>query len=873
MAIMQDEIRINARYAHRYSSDYDYDGSVEDELQGESTPIIKRQSTRTTDYLRKMMDRTAGVSCLVLPPNCRYMEKVNNGTIVVIEEPPAFRTIRIRRDLKDEVKKLEEKGLLEEYGYDEYFNEDNPVKTFNLALPYCVFFLHITDDFQLSSGQIYFRVARIAGMSDYLMKAPFPNISDSQYICFGDTAHSGNYKSLNSIIEHAITSFWSAEFNSDYTYNIRAYENIAGVNSFMEWHALSQRDPMFIYNVDWIKIPMTIGDAVDEIKRKNKLTALNEIRYKTLADMFIIPGDTGRDEAISKRSRRKHRLYYDIAEGMFLDQRYFVHVGDPFYIKNGKQLCYINSLVGFNSEGSGDIRYIRVEREDGKLFLCKNTKKFNEFLMQKTKELRYVEKATMKNGIEVKEDDIVIIRNKLGGKSYKKVSYIRKTQEGVHEGKFGDSFFIVENIEGEIFDTGKPVYDGLELNKEDIYLITTSSGDSTPLVNASAVRYTGVDVSMYGKLTFAFQYCDENIRTSHFSVPVEGTASRRHRIMKLSDCKPLPGVFRLGRKLIINQGKPRHLDYELTYGTPYGVMYDQNYRGLGRPSGSQIKEHIMKEDSIFIPSFDLDIEFKIGDKVVVSDWVNPTNMLSVKTIQGFAVDEMTGNLDVVLTDKQGTTHTVRYINGRSGVINIGHIRKIVNEYEGLRAGTKIKARETGIAHFPKKDINIIVGFLTDTGGPEPLVLCSNCCTLWYSDVVEKFSKTTMKSKKWASLQHAPIDISKIKYQPGDIIQGNDDYVNDFGWFVFKVHGFRGNKVMQLSNYTQYPDYFTLDKYLEVNTHLDYIPTPRVTGKEQAECDTTTAWPNFHGYFFTCEASPYRFMQNERSIINVQCSPE
>jgi len=872
MTIMQDEIRINARYAHRYSSDYDYDESVEDELQADSTPIVKKHSILTRDYLQKMMQKTAGMTSLILPPNCRYLEKVNDGTIVVVEEPPAFRTISLRRDLKDEVKKLEEKGLLEEYGYDEYFNEDNVVKRFTLALPYCVFFLYINNDFKLGAGQIYFRVARIAGMADYLMKAPFPNISDAQYICFGDQAHMGFPKSLNAAVDQAITSFWSAEFNSDYTYNIKAYENIAGVNSFMEWHALSQRDPMFIYNVGWVKIPMTIGDAVDEIKRNYKLTALHDIRYKTLSDMFVIPGDTGRDEPLSKRSRRKHRLYYDVAEGMFIDSQYYVHVGDPFYIKNGKELCYINSLIGFTTDGSGDIKYIRVEREDGKLILFKNTKKFEKFLMQKTKELRFVEKATMKNGIEVKENDIVVVKTKLGSKSYKKVSFIRKTQEGVHEGRFGDSFYIVENLDGEIFDVEKPVYDGVQLNKNEAYLITTSPRNELPLVDASVMTYKGIDVSRFGRLVFSFEHTDEHVRSGDFTIPIDGPSSDRYKIMKVDNCKPLPGVFRIGRKLMAVREKPSGLQYEIAYGTPYGVTYDPNYRGMRRPSPGQIRDDIMKEDSIFIPSFDLDIEFKIGDKVVVSDWVNPTNMLSVKTIQGFTIHELSGDVDIIMQDKQENIHTVRYIES-SGVVNIGKVRKITNEYEGLRAGTKIKARETGIAHFPKKDVNIIVGFLTDTGGPEPLVLCSNCCTLWYSDVMEKFSKTTMKSKKWASLKHAPIDISKIKYQPGDIIQGTDDHVNDYGWFVFKVHGFRGNKAMQLSNYTQHVDYFTLDKYLEVNTRLDYIPTPRVTGKAQSESETISAWPNFHGYYFTCDTSPYRFMQDERSIINVQCSPE
>jgi len=264
----------------------------------------------------------------------------------------------------------------------------------------------------------------------------------------------------------------------------------------------------------------------------------------------------------------------------------------------------------------------------------------------------------------------------------------------------------------------------------------------------------------------------------------------------------------------------------------------------------------------------MDIEFSIGDKVVIADWENPINMLSVKVIQGFKFVEGVGDVAVITADKHGNLHQTPFIDIQNGAVYVGRIRKIVNEFGKLKAGTKITSKIAGIPHFPKKDTNIIIGFITDTDGTEPLVLCSNCCTLWYSDVVENFSKITMKAKKWATTPHAAIDVSKIKYQPGDIIVGGSEYRNVMGWMVFRLSGTKVLKILDFNYYTQYPDYYTLDRYVAANSRLDCIPNPRFTAKDVAELKLEAAWPNFHGRFYKCDSSRFKFLSDERSMINV-----
>lgn len=861
---LKDEIRINHKYAHLYLSKYSTKT-----IKGKSTPQINERTLLTADYLKRIGSGVGGISPMVFPPNCRYLDVTNAGSVVVIEEPPAFRTISINMSFSSEISRLEADGKLEEYGYNKNSFPDK-VKRVTLAFPYVIFILYINEFNELVTGQSFLRVARLTGLADYLLKIPLLNIGDGQYICFGSEGH-GRQVTLNASVERAVDTFWGAEFNPDHTTNYRAYKGIAGVHSYMEWQALSQLNPMFIYNVDWIRYQLNLGQALDNMKKDYKLVNKTNIGYKNLSDIFHNPEDTGRDEKPSKRSRQKYRLFYNVAEGTFLDDNFCIHVGDSFYIKNGKSLCHVNSLISFLD--SGDIKYIRVERDDGRLIIYKNTKAFTKYLLTEAKKVRFEEKGVLKNGVEIKENDILIMKNSLGRDLYKKVSYIRKSQEGFHEGRFGDGFFILENTEAEIFDIKTPKYHGIVMEKDKQYIYITNL-QSVPMHPGSVVTYDAIDVNSMGQLAINLCHIDKRIRNRPYQLRLEGD-SQAEMLFHKDGIKPLPPFFRIGRKLLVLRRSGAKL-FNSVFGSPSGIIYDSN-GSIDKPSTAEIKKYMLGDDKFRVQSFDMDIEFAIGEKVIVSDWEKPFNMLTVKMIQGFKFDESVGDITFILADKEGKLHQERYVDGKNGVIFVGRIRKIVNKFGKLVAGTKIKAKEANIPHFPMKDTNIIIGFLTDTGGPDPLVLCSNCCTLWYNDVIEKFHKTTMKAKKWAQMQHAPIDIAKIKFQAGDIIQGKSgsDYKSHMGWLVFKPSGSGSSslRILDFRYYSSHPDSYLLDRYIVANSRLDGILNPRVGPKAQSDMGHIAAWNNLHGYSFTCTRSAFRFINDERSIVNVQSSPK
>jgi len=860
---LKDEIRINHKYTHLYFSEYPKT------TKEKSIPKINEKMILTSDYLKRVTSGFGGANPVVFPPNCRYFDVTTRGSIVVIEEPPAFRTVSISMSFNSEVDRLKAEGKLKEYGYESDFVKNKAAKRFTLAFPYVIFLLFIDNYNELIMGQSFLRTARLTGLADYLLKIPLLNITESQHICFGSEGH-GRQTTLNAAIERAIIAFWGAEFNTDHTCNYITYRNVAGVNSYMEWQALSKSNPMFIYNVDWIQFPMNLGQAIEEAKRQYKLVNKYNIGYHNLSDIFHKPADTGKDEKPSRRSKQKFRLFYDVAEGTFLSDNFCIHVGDSFRIKNDKSLCRINSLISFMD--SGDIKYIRVEREDdGRLIIYKNTKKFTNYLLREAKKLRFEEKGLLKNGVEIKEGDIIVMKNALGREMYRKVSYIRKSPEGFHEGRFGDGFYILENTEAELFNLTTPEYNGIILEKGKKYVYITNL-QAVPIHPGSIVEYDQVDVGSTGQLTINMLHVGE-AKTAPYQLKLNSTIKDR-TLFRKEEVKPLPPFFRIGRKILIVRHRNSKSLKDKAFGTPSGIIYD-SFSNLDRPKISEIQKYMLGKDKFHVQSFDMDIEFAIGDKVVVSDWKVPSNMLSIKIIQGFKFDKDKGDITFILADKEGKLYQEKYVDGLNGIIYVGKIRKITNKFGKLITGTKIKAKEANIPHFPMKDINIIIGFITDTGGPDPLVLCSNCCTLWYSDVVDKFQKITMKAKKWEQLKHAPIDITKIKFQAGDIIQGksSSSYVSRMGWLVCKINNSNSLRILDFRYYSSHPDFYLLDRYITANSRLDCIPSPRVGPKAQTEMGFSAAWPNLHGHSFTCERSAFRFINDERSMVNVQSNPE
>ena len=249
-------------------------------------------------------------------------------------------------------------------------------------------------------------------------------------------------------------------------------------------------------------------------------------------------------------------------------------------------------------------------------------------------------------------------------------------------------------------------------------------------------------------------------------------------------------------------------------------------------------------------------------------------MFVARTITNFIrrIDGDDFNLDIELTDKDGQIGHIPFIGYRGThqysryMVNIGAIRKIEPMYNNIVAGTKIKSKTPNISFFPKKDINIIIGFLTDTGC-EPLALCSNGCTLWANDLEPNFELIQKTSKLWKQREHVPmIGQDKLTYQNGDIISAPNGFPGYILCHERSYKTLRKVSSMDLHSNYPYPDQANQTRMKANDTRHGFI-TPRYTSPQINNFNRTAAYPNFHGGYNKLNVK-ILFKFDERALVNV-----
>jgi hypothetical protein len=822
-----EEIRISPNYANLIISTFE--GTKEDD----STPAIKRKTIFTKDYISKLNESNKLFTGNVMPPNCRYIEPINRGVIAVIEEPPSFRTIFVDRDLREEFNVLSKQGRLDEYEIPKNFLEKNRQPYYlNLAIPYTIFLMWITEYFSVGITEVYFRTNQLMGLSDNLLLAPFLNIPTEQRICY----QSGNKCiSLTAAIQQGIKAFWESTFNSDYTHNYESYKETPVVGNYLEWQAMSKINPLFIYNADWQVRPYNLGQRINNLIEQAGGRSKNKFGYAELADLFYSRLDSGVDIKPSPRSKNKYRLFFDIANSLYLDDILHIEVGDTFKTHDGK-IAYIDSLAGF-SDGS-EIKYIQIDI-NGKKHLMKYTKECKKFLFDKVKEDRFAKEYTLSNGQVIKEGDILIIKPTKSMEIFRRVEYIRKSRglEEDAEIRVGRNYYLASRLKAEKLDADEPIYKGVKLIKDKEYIISTGGGGI--FSEGYRCKFEKLDAHR-DSLVASFIQSGGRRRTLNLSVPRQTQLA-----YPLDQTKPLKtGISKIGRKVFTVTKNGSHPSKEGMWQVGPSLIFDGSYAVNALTVGDFIKE-LYDDDKFHISGVDFDIDFAIGEKVVVANWEDPLSVLSVKTIQGFK--ETDNHFDFVLSDKAGNLTTEQFIDPQSNIYS-GKIRKVTNKWGRLSVGTKIIADVPGIPNFPKKDVNIIVAFIIDIPD-EPLVLCSNGCTLWYNDVVEKFKKIKMGSKQWEKLQHVPLDLSKIKFQAGDVVNGFSDFRESGGYLLYDPSPTRSLKAMPM-NVMHIGDegyHYVADKYFMNDMIFDCIPAPRVATTKVADSDIVKGYLNINSY--------------------------
>jgi len=181
-------------------------------------------------------------------------------------------------------------------------------------------------------------------------------------------------------------------------------------------------------------------------------------------------------------------------------------------------------------------------------------------------------------------------------------------------------------------------------------------------------------------------------------------------------------------------------------------------------------------DKFSIKGFDIDLTFEKGDTVIYAN-NDPKSRLDIHEITSIrGLDRL-----VIITIRSmstGEEKQLAYIH-QSTVTLLGQLRKVALEYKGVRAGQRVVAKRSRVPCFPKHEVNEIIAFVVDHVS-EPLVLCSNGCTIWWSALFTAFDVLDKNSRAY---RKQLASIRPLSLQPGDLVSHND--LTFTGWYCFR----------------------------------------------------------------------------------------
>jgi len=828
------EIRIDPMYTNYVVS------KVNNLETGDTEPRIRNKTLLTRDFLHKLTKSMGNSQLLeVLPQNCRFVRRVRPYVILVVEDSPKIRTISVSISMDRDIERLKKTGKLVEYGFKNFLEKYTPPFKFTLSFPFIVYFVSFYskgDKFIYDRFRVFYRLSPITSLSDYLLICNLPNIDSSFSACLGGDDQ--KYQKLAESFYTALERWWVNSFNVDYIDNYRKYDNVPEICNFLVWSYNTNRDPLFVFDIPWIKSNYTVGsllESMEEHLSRNGEDGRN-LTYNNIKEVFIRPQE---EIPFTKDSPDLS----NICDSIFLSNKE-LSVGEAVTI--GKNNYYVYSFLG--SRESLEATHISLEGERGNVKTVKLTKKLLDILNKQLDKTKFLESAELGNKEVIKVGDILVVD--FPTKTYRTVEKIRVARDGLVEVKLFNDYYIARNLEAKVVDLENFVYNSTILKSGKEYLIIELKRTNLPASHYCNATFHQMS-SSNGKLVMEFDYVP-NLPNKKLRIDVENIS---WRIEPKSELTHIGNLFRVGRKLLTDSGKTIYFKGNtVMFNNLVSVKYDSEI----------VKQKIIKDNKLEIKSFDLDISFSINDKVVVADWIDPIQMLKVWTIVDFKVDS--NNVKLCLKHKKEEKE-VTYVDVVTGDVEVGLVRKVVNEFNGIKVGTKIRAKTTGTLCFPKKDVNMIVGFIVDTGGP-PLVLCSNCCTLWFFELEENFDLILLNSKEWKELQHAPLKLSRLRTQPGDMFV-TSDYSKKLHYYMYVLdrHGCYG--YLPLRGYSVPSGvFFGFESSRSVISKTRYgFLTPRYTESQENNVQNwKSLLPNFHGLYTEEPRSPMFFQIDRRLIL-------
>jgi hypothetical protein len=800
------EIRINGGYATVYEALY------RTTRKADSKPKI-RKTTMPFDLMYAKLSKTlTGFTDTkemnIIPENCRYYECFQNYHIVAIEEQPAVRTILVSASYCENIMSRTQSYLTEGKISKETFNfyenriaiirkgfqkkfEGSPLK---LSFPYVILllcFVKRNKTFERATApHVFFKRTPIYGFGDPLLVAPLSNVTGEHELCIGSGSEGPEEmlkikQNLPSIIKYYRKLFWNNVFNTDFQNNFSLYEDVEQFKNYIKWNFFTEREPSFIYTAPFKKSKLDFGGAISIVKYgiNNIVEPKGDSKYQHIETTLLSPFNSGTHVEGSK-----DELIYDITNEYYLNDTISIMAGDLLTLPNNRTILF-ESFISKNLMEKPSCFRILINNKTR--VIVKITKRFINFLIMAIENATNLLEIKTPDGV-LQPGDIISFNNEPGGgETMMTIKSIRVK---------GDNSIDIVNTAGTSFILGSlPHFKKVNMNE--LYF-DTEKFDIPKIKNKECIfEIAPTNRENFIAYGFKAKFIDTNFDASNTNIVArfkrihsdtkgpQPSDTNINRYVKHLTPYPTPyntrtpkchfdlmsNIIPVSKKLPINVGGFLKMAYN-----PYYKQLDNSRIFIDDVNGgvfarnqdldASLKEMVSKGE-LTITSIGKDIQFKVGDNIVVFDH-NPLKMLEIrKIIEMKAIPNKVNSavlelVQFITKNRSDQTETVDYILNHN-IIGFTKVRKIIGKFGDLHYGFKIKSKVDSIPCFPKDSTNIIIGFIIDTV-TEPMVLLSNAKTLWFSDInTTNFDLIKPSNRQYKTLDHAVIDSKDFKLQCGD----------------------------------------------------------------------------------------------------------
>jgi hypothetical protein len=735
---MISEILINDTYVRNIKSIIKKDFENEnDEYKQKTEPFIVESIIKTKDFLNGFFNNYINLESGIIPDNCRYVRTFpDNSKIFVLEDEPKLRTVSFNFDPTTMLEILKQNGKYDVFNLSN-FKSNIPFKL-TLSIPYVVYilFFRFTGECDLS---LFFRLAPISSMDDYLLEPCLPNISEQYKVCLGDIQRH-DFNNRNQKIRSIIDSFWFNSFNHDYFSHCERYSEVPELSDLFTYAYNSKNDPMFIFSTKWFNTNLTLNKII-QIKNENRNANDFNCIFKHIQSSI---GETLNCEIDQESTSIESRF---LSDSVCLSNNSIISVGDEIKLNNTKY--YIKS---FKYDHFRNLKFSVLEDENENIVDAEINDIFLKQIQEQfsNKEL----KSIIIGEEELKEGDLVYFNST---EEIKIIEKIIQTKDGMKHIKIGRTFY----LEGSFLNKTLHKFKG-ELEFGGIKLVK-----NTEYVLCNITHYEKQIYFTYFKTTFIDYFLKDGRIMLEFNsnepefLPLAD--SKKYKIIDKNLLKSIPEIFRINDQIITKK---------INYVDKTGICLDERFgTATDLKSRSFLYDQINglkyftdfcnnKKQELNIKSFDFDINYKIGDSVIYINWDEPETMLKIQTITDFIIDNKYFKLTLV--DSSGNLTNVSLINLENGEGDFISIRHACDQINEMKAGMILKPTVKGIQDFPMKDNFEIKAFIIDS--KYPLVLFSNGRTLYFKDMMNNF---VIVNNKRALKPPAEFNLN-INPQDGDI---------------------------------------------------------------------------------------------------------